>query len=250
MVRLAAMQCAAGTLVLRETWKPTHDFRAGSNRSAAVMRLTGVARIVVADDYEVVRIGLRRAIETHANWQVTGEAADGRDTIDLILEQLPDLAIVDYSLPTLNGLEVVRNVKARRLETKCIILSAFDEDDLIEESYRAGANAFVAKSDGRAALVSAIDAALKNKPYFSGDAAEPLVYRLQTDPPKSRNCISPKESAVIHLVAQGYTNKEIASRLCVSAKTIESHRSTAMRKLGVRSSVGLVRYAIKRHLVD
>ena len=214
------------------------------------MLLTGVARIVVVDDYEVVRVGLRRTIEARANWQVVGEASDGREAIDLIREQLPDLAIVDYCLPTLNGLEVVRSVKTRRLETKCIVLSAFDADDLIEESYRAGAKAFVSKMDGREALVSAIEAVLTGKPYLSGDAAEVLINRIQTGPPKSNNGVSPKERSVVQLVAEGYTNKEIAGRLYMSPKTVESHRATAMRKLGVHSTVGLVRYAIRKHLVE
>lgn len=207
-------------------------------------------RIVIADDHEVVRSGLRSILEGHGGWDVVGEAENGKDAISLIMDETPDVAIVDYSLPLINGVEVTRSVKSRRLGTEILIFTMHDSDELVRESFKAGAKAFLLKSDARRLLVSAVESLVMHKPFFTGIVSEKMLasFLSTTEAPKA--VISPRERMVIQLISEGYSNKGMSRVLNLSVKTIETHRAAAMRKLAVNSTAGLVRYAIRNRLVE
>lgn len=214
-------------------------------------RTTNAKRIVIADDHEVVRSGLRSILESHDGWDVVGEAENGRDAINLILDKAPDVAIVDYSLPLINGVEVTRSVKARQLPTEVLIFTMHDSDELVKESFKAGAKAFLLKSDAKRLLVTAVESLVQHKPFFTGVVSEKMLANfLSTNEAAPKVAISPRERMVIQLISEGYSNKGMSKILNLSIKTIETHRASAMRKLEVNSTAGLVRYAIRNRLVE
>ncbi len=207
-------------------------------------------RILIADDHEVVRSGLRSIIQGRKEWEVVGEADNGADAIRLIVEKLPDVAIVDYSLPLINGVEVTRSIKARQLDCEILIFTMHDEDAVIRDSFKAGARAFLLKSEANRHLTAAVDALLAHKPYFTGTVSEKMLasYISTSDTPMVS--LSPRERMVIQLISEGYSNKGMGKVLNLSVKTIETHRAAAMHKLSVKSTAGLVRYAIKNRLIE
>jgi DNA-binding NarL/FixJ family response regulator len=206
--------------------------------------------ILIADDHEVVRSGLRSILEGHEGWNIVGEAGNGKDAISLILDKAPDVAIVDYSLPLINGVEVTRSVKARQLPTEILIFTMHDSDELVRESFRAGAKAFLLKSDAKRLLVTAVEALVLHKPFFTGIVSEKMLASFLSNQAASKETISPRERMVVQLISEGYSNKGISKILNLSIKTIETHRASAMRKLEVNSTAGLVRYAIRNRLVE
>ena len=207
-------------------------------------------RILLADDHEVVRSGLRSLLQTHEGWEVVAEADNGKDAVALIVEKTPDVAIIDYSLPLINGVEVTRSVKARQLDTEILIFTMHDDDALIRESFRAGARGFLLKSEANPHLTAAVEALLAHKPYFTGIVSEKILAGYLSTKEDSTVFLSPRERVVIQLISEGYTNKEISKVLNLSDKTIETHRASAMRKLSVKSTAGLVRYAIRNMLIE
>jgi DNA-binding NarL/FixJ family response regulator len=215
-----------------------------------VYRNDAVKRILIADDHEVVRSGLRAIVETRANWIVSGEATDGEQAVTLALETKPDIVIVDYSMPLMNGLEVSRRLKSLRLRTEVLILTMHENEELLTEALMAGVRGFLFKSDARKHLISAIDALLDGRPYFTSALLEKLLhdYRLNKQN-KSSMLLTSREQTVVQLIAEGHTNKSISAILKLSVKTVETHRASAMRKLGMSSTAELVRYAIRKKLV-
>jgi DNA-binding NarL/FixJ family response regulator len=207
-------------------------------------------RILLADDHEVVRSGLRSLLQAHEGWEVVAEANNGKDAIARIVEKTPDVAIIDYSLPLINGVEVARSVKARQLDTEILIFTMHDDDALIRESFRAGARGFLLKSEANPHLTAAVEALLAHKPYFTGIVSEKILAGYLSTKEDSTVFLSPRERVVIQLISEGYTNKEISKVLNLSDKTIETHRASAMRKLSVKSTAGLVRYAIRNMLIE
>ncbi len=210
-----------------------------------------VTRILIADDHEVVRSGLRSILQAHDGWEVVGEAADGKEAVAKALETKPDVAIVDYSLPVFNGVEVTRQIKARIPKTEILIFTMHDSDALISDLLQAGARACLQKSDAKQHLISAIEALAAHEPFFTGKMSEKLLETfLSAHQKRNDDELSPRERTVIQLIAEGNTNKQMSEILSLSIKTIETHRATAMRKLNVSSTAGLVRYAIRHKLVE
>jgi DNA-binding NarL/FixJ family response regulator len=207
-------------------------------------------RILIADDHEVVRSGLRSILQTHEDWEVVAEADNGKDAITLIVEKTPDVAIIDYSLPLINGVEVTRSVKARQLDTQILIFTMHDNDALVRESFKAGARAFLLKSEAKRQLTAAVEALLAHKPYFTGIVSEKMLTSYLSTNAAPMVSLSPRERMVIQLISEGYSNKGMSKVLNLSVKTIETHRASAMHKLSVRSTAGLVRYAIKNMLIE
>jgi DNA-binding NarL/FixJ family response regulator len=207
-------------------------------------------RILLADDHEVVRSGLRSLLQTHEGWNVVAEADNGKDAIALIVEQTPDVAIIDYLLPLINGVEVTRSVKARQLDTEILIFTMHDNDALVRESFRAGARGFLLKSEATPHLNAAVEALLAHKPYFTGIVSEKMLASYLSKNREPTESLSPRERMVIQLIAEGHTNKSMSKVLNLSVKTIETHRSSAMQKLSIKSTAGLVRYAIKNMLIE
>jgi DNA-binding NarL/FixJ family response regulator len=209
-----------------------------------------VKQILIADDHEVVRSGLRAIIETRADWAVSGEAVDGREAAALALKLRPDVAIVDYSMPLLNGLEVCRRIKSQHLHTEVLILTMHESEEILTEALLAGARGFLLKSDTRSHLVTAVDALLDRQPYFTSVLLEKLLHDyLLSRKGKSEVMLSAREQSVVQLIAEGHTNKSVGAVLNLSVKTVETHRASAMRKLNVSSTAELVRYAIRTKLI-
>ena len=206
-------------------------------------------QILIADDHEVVRSGLRAIIETRADWIVCGEAADGREAVALALKMKPDVAIIDYSMPVMNGLEVSRRIKLHHLHTEVLILTMHESEEILTEVLLAGVRGFLLKSDARSHLIAAIEALLEHRPYFTSVLLEKLLYEYQSNKDKSDILLSSREKSVVQLIAEGHTNKSVGAVLNLSVKTVETHRASAMRKLNISSTAELVRYAIRAKLI-
>jgi len=209
-----------------------------------------VKQILIADDHEVVRSGLRAIIESRNDWMVSGEAVDGREAVARILELKPDVAIVDYSMPVMNGLEVNRRIKAQQPRTEVLILTMHENEEILTEVLLAGVRGFLLKSDARSQLIAAVEALLDHRPYLTSLLLEKLLRDFLTrNKDKSRVLLSAREQSVTQLIAEGHTNKSIGTVLNLSVKTVETHRASAMRKLGISSTAELVRYAIRANLI-
>ena len=206
-------------------------------------------QILIADDHEVVRSGLRAIIETRTDWIVGGEAVDGREAVALALKMKPDVAIIDYSMPVMNGLEVSRRIKLHHLHTEVLILTMHEREEILTEALLAGVRGFLLKSDARSHLIAAIEALLEHRPYFTSVLLEKLLYEYQSNKDKSDILLSSREQSVVQLIAEGHTNKSVGAVLNLSVKTVETHRASAMRKLNISSTAELVRYAIRTKLV-
>lgn len=207
-------------------------------------------QILIADDHEVVRSGLRAIIESRNDWMVSGEAVDGREAVARILELKPDVAIVDYSMPVMNGLEVNRRIKAQQPRTEVLILTMHENEEILTEVLLAGVRGFLLKSDARSQLIAAVEALLDHRPYLTSLLLEKLLRDFLTrNKDKSRVLLSAREQSVTQLIAEGHTNKSIGTVLNLSVKTVETHRASAMRKLGISSTAELVRYAIRANLI-
>ena len=207
-------------------------------------------RILIADDHEIVRSGLRAIIESHTNWVVAGEAVDGEQKVGMALETKPDVAIVDYSMPVMNGLEVCRRIRSLRPRTEVLILTMHENEEILTEALLAGVRGFLFKSDAKKHLISAIEELLSHRPYFTSTLLEKLLHDYQHNKQnKSKMLLTLREQNVVQLIAEGQTNKSISAILKLSVKTVETHRASAMRKLGMSSTAELVRYAIRKKLV-
>jgi DNA-binding NarL/FixJ family response regulator len=209
-----------------------------------------VTRILIADDHDVVRSGLRAILEAHPNWEVVAEAADGREAVLNAIETKPDVAVVDYSLPLVNGVEVTRQIRARLPKTEVLIFTMHDNERLIEELLKAGARGYLLKSDAKRYLVEAIEALAIHKPFFTAKVSEALLHSFRARTSREGSSLTNRERSIVQLIAEGHSNKEIGQLLDISIKTVETHRSAIMRKLNLSSSAALVRYAIRNKLVE
>jgi DNA-binding NarL/FixJ family response regulator len=210
-----------------------------------------VIRILIADDHEVARSGLRAILEAHEGWKVVAEAQNGKEAIAMALETRPDVAIIDYALPLINGVEATRQLRIRLPEAEVLIFTMHDSDVLVGEVLEAGARAFVLKSDARQLIIAAVEALAAHKPFFTGRVSQQLLNSyLATTHRKEEAALTPRERAVVQLIAEGHGNKEVGKILSLSVKTIETHRAAAMRKLDLNSTAALVRYAIRNNLAE
>ena len=205
-------------------------------------------KILIADDHEVVRAGLRALLSDQPNWQVVAEAADGQAAVAQTLQTAPHVAIVDYSLPLLNGVEVTRQIRQRSPDTEVIIFTMHDNNSLIHDLLQAGALGYLLKSDAKRLLLTAVETVADHKPFFTGMVSETLLQSFLTK--GNDGPLTTRERSVLQLIAVGHTNKKIASILSLSVKTVESHRAAIHRKLNISSTAGLVRYAIRNKMID
>jgi DNA-binding NarL/FixJ family response regulator len=182
---------------------------------------------------------------------VVAEAADGKEAVAQAIEARPDVAIVDYSLPRMNGVEATRQIRARVPTTEVLIFTMHDSDALVGEVLQAGARAFLLKSDAQHYLIAAVESLAGHKPFFTGRLSEKLLETfLSAQGMQDAPLLSPRERVVVQLIAEGNSNKEMSGILNLSVKTIETHRAAAMRKLNLTSTAALVRYAIRNKLVE
>ena len=207
--------------------------------------------VMIVDDHDTVRRGVRGVVETTQCYEVVGEASNGRQALDLARETQPDIAIIDYSLPELNGLDLAHGMKKVAPRTEILLFTMHDREDLIMEVLRAGVRGFVLKSDAEKHLLAALDALSLRRPYFSGAVSETLLDRfLVSKLEATAGSLTHREREVVQLIAEGRINKEIAHRLDISVKTVETHRASAMHKLKLRTTADLVRYAVRNGIVQ
>jgi DNA-binding NarL/FixJ family response regulator len=209
-------------------------------------------RILVADDHEVVRKGLISILKQKPEWQVCGEACNGREAVEQAAQLIPDVVVMDISMPGLNGLEATDQIVRANPSTKVLVLTLHDSDDLIRDVLNAGARGFLLKSDSVCELVAAVEALLRDKTYFTSKVADMVLegYLKGTPFAPSRNALTPREREVVQLLAEGSSTKEVAVALGLAVKTAETHRSNIMRKLHLHSVSDLVLYAVRNNIVQ
>ena len=213
-----------------------------------------MTRILVADDHEVVRQGVRALLEAHTGWRVVGEAADGRKAVEEAARLKPDVVVLDIGMPELNGLDAARLILKADPRTEVLILTLHDSEQMVREVVSTGARGYVLKSDAGRNLVAAVEALAEHRPFLTTRASDVVLegFRrgLQREEQQGKPSLSPREREVVQLVAEGCSTKEVAVKLHISVKTAETHRTNVMRKLGVHSAAELVRYAIRNGLVQ
>ncbi len=212
-------------------------------------------RILLADDHEVVRKGLCALLTSQPDWEVCGEASDGRDAVEKAQKLRPDVVILDIGMPSLNGLEATRHILKANPGTKVLILTLHDSDQVVREVLNAGARGFLLKSDAARDLVAAVEALRRDKTYFTSKVAAMVLDGYlkggtATSPVlPGRNRLTPREREIVQLLAEGKSTKEVAVALGLSVKTAETHRSNIMRKLQLHSVSDLVLYAVRNNIV-
>ena len=208
-------------------------------------------RILIADDHGVVRGGLRLLLDRQPGIEVVAEAADGAEAVALALRERPDLCIVDVAMPRLTGLQATREIRAQAPEIAVLVLSMHDDERYLFEALKAGASGYVLKQAADQDLVDAVRAVQRGEPFLTNAAQRALVRAWIDDGATGpAEPLSPREQEVLKLIAEAHTNREIGSILHLAEKTVESHRANLLRKLGMRDRVELVRYAIRRGLVE
>lgn len=213
------------------------------------------ARILIADDHELLREGLKTCIEKTPGWQVCAEAADGREAVKLARQHQPDIAVLDVGMAELNGIEAARQIHQSCPKTGVLMLTMQDSDELIRSALAAGARGFLLKTDAAPLLATALTALLAGRPYFTGRVSEiVLAGFLQPDftadaaaEPGDR--LTAREREIVQLLAEAHTSKDIAVRLGISVKTVDAHRANVMRKLNLHSIAELVRYAMRNKII-
>lgn len=210
-----------------------------------------LTRILVADDHEIVRLGLRAILEARPGWKVVAEAADGKEAITKAVASKPDVVIMDYTMPIMNGVEATRQIHARLPKTEIMIFTMHESEMLMGDLLQAGARAYLLKSEARQYLLAAVESLRNHKPFFTGRVSEQLLDACLTAyRRKGGGVLSAREKMIVQLIAEGHGNKAMAAIINLSVKTIESHRATAMRKLNVTSTAEIVRYAVRNKLVQ
>lgn len=212
--------------------------------------------IVLAEDHVIVREGFRAILSAEPDLCIVGEAGDGLEAYRLVLAHRPDILIADLMMPGLNGLEVIRRVRHEVPQTRCIVLSMHDQEAYVTEALRNGATAYILKDSGAAELKKAVRAVLRGHCYLGPPLSErdvaSYVQAAQEDEGLGDpyEMLTNREREVLHLTAEGMTSREVAERLSISPRTVEKHRDNLMRKLDVHSQVDLIRYAVRRGIVD
>jgi DNA-binding NarL/FixJ family response regulator len=207
-------------------------------------------RVLIADDHGIVRSGLRLLLERQPDIEVIGEAGDGADARELAVRERPDLAILDVRMPKLTGLQATREIREQAPEVSVLILSMHDDERYLFEALKAGASGYVLKAQADTELLDAIRAVRRGEPFLTPEAQRSLIRDLLERGSGGEEELTPREEEIVKLVAEAHTTKEIAAILHLSEKTVENHRGNAMRKLGMRDRVELVRYAIRRGLIE
>jgi DNA-binding NarL/FixJ family response regulator len=214
----------------------------------------GVLRILIADDHEVARKGIRSLLESHPGWEICGEAKDGREAVDLAVQQKPDVLLLDIGMPNLNGLDAARQILTITPDARILILTIHDSEQVVREVLAAGARGFLLKSDAGRDLVAAVEALQNGRTFFTSKVAQMMLdgylRPYEERETTTQQVLTPREREVIQLVAEGKTTKEIATTLSLSVKTAETHRTNLMRKLDLHSIADLTLYAVRNGIVQ
>jgi DNA-binding NarL/FixJ family response regulator len=212
--------------------------------------------ILIADDHEVVRYGLRAILESHAGWVVVDEAANGYEAVAKASKWQPDVVVLDISMPQLNGLEASRQIHEAAPKTEVLILTVHESEQVVREVFKAGARGYVLKSDAGRDLLTAVQALSQHQAFFTSKVAEMVltgyIQQDARDPQEigPRLPLSSREREILQLLAEGRSNKDIATALYLSVKTVETHRAKIMHKLNLHSIGDLIRYALRHSIVE
>ena len=213
-------------------------------------------KLLLADDHEIVREGLRSLLGAHRDCEVVGEAVDGRQAVALVKDLKPDIVILDISMPLLNGLEATRQILKMRPQTKVLILTMYESDSLIRDILDVGARGYVLKTDVGKDLVAAVESLHRNKTFFTSRVSQMILDGYlkgdsrPSDPDSERTRLTPRQREVVQLLAEGKSSKEVAVALDLSVKTADTHRANIMRKLNLHSVAEVVRYAIRNEIAQ
>jgi DNA-binding NarL/FixJ family response regulator len=210
-------------------------------------------KIVIADDHEIVRKGLRNVLEDQPGWTVCAEAREGREAVAAALTHAPDVVILDYSMPDLNGVEATYQIRQALPQTEVLIFTMHDSEDALFRCLSAGARGYLVKSDDAGQLTAAVASLAQHKPFISTTLSGALVSGYLRNAPEG-SCeavvLTPREREITQLLAEGSSNKDISESLHLSLKTVETHRASIMRKIGASSVVELVHYAIRNRIIQ
>lgn len=214
-------------------------------------------RLLLADDHEIVRQGLKSILAALRDCEVVGEASDGRQAVQMTKDLNPDIVVLDIGMPLLNGLEATRQILKMRPQTKVLILTMHESDTVIREVLDAGARGYILKTDAGRDLVTAVESLRRNKTFFTSRVSQMILDGfLKGDPRPDRNGenggirLTPRQREIVQLLAEGKSSKEVAVTLDVSVKTAETHRANIMRKLDCHSVSEVVRYAIRNQIIE
>lgn len=216
--------------------------------------MTRTCKVVIAEDYRILREGLKSLLKPRGDIDVVGEAGDGMEAIRCVETLHPDLLLLDLSMPKMSGLSVIKNLKARYPETKILALTIHESEDYILETFQSGLDGYCLKEASHSELLLAIDTVLQGKTYLSPGISDKVLVgflgeRKSPKPVSSWETITQREREILKMVGEGYKNRDIADYLCISVKTVEKHRSNIMRKLDVHTASGLTAMAIEKGLV-
>lgn len=210
--------------------------------------------VLVADDHDIVRRGLRDLLEKQPGWKVVGEATNGREAVEKATQLKPDISILDISMPSLDGLEAARQIVASGSPTKVLILTMHHSDPLIQQMLKAGVRGYVLKSEAATELVQAVEAVHRNKTFFTSKVPQSFID--DQEKPVKNNAqertlrLTPRQREIVQLLAEGKNSREIATALGTTFKTVETHRANIMRRLECHSVTELVRYAIRNDIIQ
>jgi DNA-binding NarL/FixJ family response regulator len=213
-------------------------------------------RILVADDHDLMRRGVKTLLQAHAGWEICGEAHTGRDAVAMAETLNPDIVVMDISMPDLNGIEAARRIRKASPNVEVLILSLHYSDQLIREIVESGVRGYVLKSDSDRDLVVAVEALSNHKPFFTPQATEVILSKFNAggtklDPPETvHDRLTSREREIVQLLAEGKSSKEVAACLDISVKTAETHRANIMRKLQLHTVSELVRYAVRNEIIE
>lgn len=213
-------------------------------------------RILIADDHDLMRRGVKSLLQAHPGWEVCGEAHTGREAVAKTEELKPDVVIMDISMPELNGVEAARRIRKVSPASEVLILSVHYSDQLIREILDAGVRGYMVKSDSDRELVVAVETLASHKPFFTPRATEVILSNFSSAASHTEplelvgDRLTSREREIVQLLAEGKSSKEVASSLCISVKTAETHRANIMRKLQLHTVSELVRYAVRNQIIE
>jgi len=212
------------------------------------------SKIVLVEDHTILREGVKSLLSSSQDFEVIGEAADGREAIRCVEKLKPDLILIDLSMPRMNGMEAIREIRRLSKEVKILVLTVHKSEEYVLATFKAGADGYVLKEATHEELLMAIKSVLKGKNYISPEISEKVLEgylegRKRLKSQTSWETLTPREREILKLIAEGYKNKEIAEELCISVKTVEKHRSNIMEKLNLHNVQALTAFAIEKGLV-
>jgi DNA-binding NarL/FixJ family response regulator len=213
-------------------------------------------RILIADDHEMTRRGLRNILEQHEGWEVVGEASNGRQAVELARKTVPNVIVLDLSMPEMNGLEATRAIKKLLPQAEILVFTVHETEGLMRDVLSAGARGYLLKADASRHIIAAVEALAEHKPYFTWKVSKTMLDtylthgQSQQEGAPAFNYLTAREREVIQLLAEGRSNKAVSALLGISVKTVETHRAAIMKKLGISSIAELVRYAIRNRVIE